>query len=712
MWKRIAITALAIAVLAGPGTLSAAAVKIDKLKYPTLGKIHIPEVERVELPNGLVLMMVEDHELPLVHFRALVRAGMVYHPEGNAALPGVFSEVQRTGGTGSQTGDEIDEILEQIGASVETSLGTSSGSVSAECLKEYVDTVLPIFADVLRNPEFREDKIDLAKTQFRGVISRRNDDVGTIVRREFGKLLYDENSPYASQVEYADIGSLTREDLQEFHQKFYHPNGVILGIWGNFDTAAMKAKIEVIFGSWPRKEIRYPAKPEVSASVPRSINYIEKTDIEQAFIRVGHLSVRWDDPDLPKIEIMNSILGSGGNSRIFRTVRTDKGLAYSAGGGIRPAYDHPGYFFASLSTKFATTREALDTMLDVIREFREAEVTDEELALAKDAYLNSFAFQFDSTGEVLGRLMTYEYFGYPEDFLQKYRAGVEKVTAADVLEVAKRHIHPDRLVIVVAGDASRFDKPLAELGQVAQIDITIPEPKSQEMVAAATPESLARGREVSANAVRSVGGAEPVAEVETLTLTTSITLKLPQGELEASGTQTFVYLDPPRIRVEMNAPFGKIIQVLDGENGWSQTPQGIGPLPEQQAAALRKESKFGWIPLMRALASEEVEVQSLGSILFEEKDVEDLLLRFADGTTAHVYVDSGDYTVLGIRRMGNTLQGPAEIVQVMSDFRSLGDLKFPFSITTKAAGQVIQEVQISEVEVNSTIDDQLFARPE
>lgn len=703
---------LAIVLAAATALVSigiATAVNVNKLTYPPLGKIEIPKVERVELANGMILMLVEDHELPLVNFRALVRAGEVFGTGGNAALANVFDEVQRTGGTEKMTGDEIDQVLESIGASVETSLGTSSGSVTAQFLGDQIDTVLPIFADILMHPRFRQEKIDLAKTQLRSVVARRNDDSFGIMQREFGKLLYGADSPYASQMEYSDLKALKRQELLSFHSRYYHPNGIILGIWGDFNTDAMRSKVTNAFSSWQRSAIDYPPLPEIDESVAGSVNYIEKTDIEQALVLFGHLSVRWDNPDLPKIQIMNSILGSGFTSRIFRIIRTEKGLAYAAGGRISPAFDHPGTFFSFCSTKFATTHEALTAMQDVIKDFREGGVTEEELTVAKDHYLNSFAFQFDSTGEVLGRLMTYEYYGYPADFLQNFRKGVDAVTQADILEVARKYIHPDDMIILVIGDDSRFDAPLTDLGQIAEIDISIPEPRSDEVIALATPEALARGRQLTDKTIGKLGGPGPFAKVKTLVLNSSITMMLPQGEMEISGVQTMIL--PDRMYLEIKAPFGKVIQVLNGETGWTSTPQGVSSLPAQQAEMMGREARFQWIPLFQKLASDEVELQSLGSIQFEERKAEDIYLTFSDGTTAHLYIDAADFTPLGIRRMGSTMQGPAEILQLLSDFREVGQVMMPFSIKVETDGKVIQEVQISEILLNTSIDESIFVMP-
>ncbi|MFQ5677548.1 MAG: M16 family metallopeptidase, partial [bacterium] len=228
---------------------------------PKLHDLKIPEVKQVTLDNGMQLFLLEDHELPLINVSARIRTGSIYEPAEKIGLASITGQVMRTGGTKSRTGDEIDEILESIAASVETSIGESSGSASMSVLKKDFDTGLTILADVLMNPEFRQDKIELAKVQERSSIARRNDDVGGIAFREFAKLVYGPESPYARQSEYATIDKITRDDLIAFHKKFYHPNNVMLGIWGDFNSKEIIGEIEAAFKAWPKAEIKFPPKP-------------------------------------------------------------------------------------------------------------------------------------------------------------------------------------------------------------------------------------------------------------------------------------------------------------------------------------------------------------------------------------------------------------------------------------------------------------------
>jgi zinc protease len=451
-------------------------VSYKQLKYPKLRDVEIPEVERVTLANGMRLFLLEDHELPLISISALIRVGSIYEPADKVGLADITGEVMRTGGTISKTGDELDEELEQIAASVETGIGLTSGWASASVLKEDIDTGLSILADVLVNPAFREDKIMLAKMQHRSAIARRNDNVGAIASREYDKIIYGPESVYARHTEYATIDNISRDDLFAFHKKFYHPNHVMLAVWGDFNAKQMVTKVEEAFKGWQRVDMALSAFPEVKYEFLKTVNLIRKDDVNQSNIYLGHIGGLRNDPDYFALTVMNEILGGAFTSRLFKNVRSRQGLAYSAFGVYSANFSYPGVFYVGCQTKSESTVQAIRAMIREVEKMTESEVTDEELALAKESYLNSFVFNFDTKGEIVNRLMTYEYFGYPADFLERTKENIEKVTKADVLRVAQKHLRPDKVQILAVGRSKDFDEPLSTLGPVREIDITIPEP--------------------------------------------------------------------------------------------------------------------------------------------------------------------------------------------------------------------------------------------
>ena len=467
---------MGLMVLPWIGGSALAQTPYQDLEHPKLNDIRVPEVEQVTLSNGMKLFVLEDHELPLIRLSARIRVGSINEPPEKVGLASLTGSVMRTGGTTSRTGEEIDEELESIAASVETGIGLNSGSASMSVLTKDLGTGLPILADILMNPAFPEKMIQLGRLRRRSAISRRNDSVSALASREFSKLIYGADSPYARSVEYATIDSITREDLISFHQRFFYPNNMMLAVWGDFQTSDMIQKIEEAFQGWEQREIQASLPPKVNYEFRKTVNFIQRDDVNQTNIFMGHVGGLRNDPDYFALVLMNRILGSGFTSRLFKEVRSRQGLAYSVFGYYSANFDHEGIFYIGCQTKSETTVQAIRALIAEVEKMAESEVTDEELELARASYLNAFVFNFDSKGEIVNRLMTYAYYGYPLDFLEKAKEKIEKVTKSNILRVVRKHLHPDQMQILAVGRSQDFDEPLSVLGPVNQMDITIPEP--------------------------------------------------------------------------------------------------------------------------------------------------------------------------------------------------------------------------------------------
>lgn len=449
-----------------------------QVPIPALHPFHPQEPRRVELPNGLVIFLQEDHELPFINGTIRVRGGGRDLPADKAGLEEIYADVWRTGGTKSKTGDELDDFLEMRAAIVEASPGVDSTSLGWSSLKEDFDQVVPVVLDLLQNPEFRQEKIDLSKGQLASIISRRNDDINQIAQRESTQLAYGRDNPYARIPEYSTVASITRDDLLKWHKRTVAPNNMILGISGDFDPALMEGKLRDAFGKLPKGE-PFP-KSEISFQEPTpGIYFIEKEDVNQSTVEMVDLGIERRNPDYYAVEVMNDLFGGGFSSRLFVNIRTKQGLAYSVGGGIGAGYDHPGLQRFTVGTKSNTTAAAIEALRQQIDELLQKGVTEAEVRRAKDSILNSFIFSFDSKQKVLAERMSYEFYGYPADFLERYRAGIEKVTIADVDRVAKKYIHPDKLAVLVVGNSKDFDRPLSTFGKVTNVDITIPQPPAK-----------------------------------------------------------------------------------------------------------------------------------------------------------------------------------------------------------------------------------------
>ena len=445
------------------------AMKFDPVTFT------IPEVERIVLENGIIVYLLPDPELPLVTVSAMIRTGAIFEPPDKVGLAALTGAVMRTGGTARMTGDQIDEELEFLAAVVTIGIGRESGMASLDILKKDLSRGLAIFADMLRTPAFEPARVELAKHQTLDAIRRRPDSPAGIASREFRKLMYGADHPLGRDSTIESVSRITGEDLVAFHRRYFTPNGLILGVSGDFEKPAMLDLLRRTFGDWKPQPVTLPAIPPVDGSPSpessRSVNILHR-DLTQTYLRVGHLSVKEDDPDFFALALLDDILGGNSfTSRLFRDVRSSQGLAYSVGSRLVPGNLGPGVFLLYAQTKGSSTSQALASMLDHMERLRQEPVTDDELQFAKDAFLNSFVFSFADAGLIVNRLMALEYYGLPRDFLQRFRDNVVKLTKEDLLHVARKHLHPDRITILAVGKDDDIEKPLSTFGQVRHLTL-------------------------------------------------------------------------------------------------------------------------------------------------------------------------------------------------------------------------------------------------
>jgi zinc protease len=446
-----------------------------KIPIPPLHAFKPAQPKRIELANGLVIFLQEDHELPFINGTILIRGGSRDEPDAKLGLVSLYGETWRTSGTATIDGDKLDDKLEAKAASIETSGGGASTTMTWSSLKPDFDTVFASALDLLLHPTFKADKLQLAKGQLETGIARRNDDASGIATREAVKLAYGPNNPYARQVEYATVETITLDDLKAWHDKTVVPSNMIVALSGDFDSTAMEAKLRAAFEPLPRGE-RFQSVKATFTDPKKSVNFVEKSDVNQSNVLIVGLGTERSNPDYYALSVMNEIFSGGFGSRVVQNVRTKLGLAYSVSGSFSASYDHPGIFYVIAATKSGSTVAATQAMLAEIGRLKTDPPTPAELSKAKDQVLNSFVFHYDSPDKTLSEQVTLAFYGYPADTLEKYKTGIEKVTAADVTRVANKYIDVSKLAIIAVGNESEIKPPLSTLGPVTTIDVTIPPP--------------------------------------------------------------------------------------------------------------------------------------------------------------------------------------------------------------------------------------------
>jgi zinc protease len=682
-------------------TAIAQVTSVDEIKTPPLRKFSTPQPKRIALPNGMVIFLQEDHELPLIKGRATIRGGNRDVPADKAGMMGIYSGSWRTGGTASKTGDELDEFLDARAARVEAGAGGDSATVNLDVLKQDFDAVYPIWVEILRKPELRQDKIDLAKTQANTGISRRNDEPGGIIGREAQKLGYGADSPYARQPEYATIASITRDDLLAFHRKTVHPNNIILAFIGDFDSAKMEKRLRDSFASWPRgPQVAKPTFTDTSAKP--GVYFVAKDDVTQANIAMVHSGTERNNPDYYALNVMNEIFGGGFSGRLMQKLRSEKGLTYGVGGGVGANWDYPGLFRVQMATKSGTTLESIAALREEISRLASAPVTPKELSLAKESILNAFVFTMDTREKALNQQVLLELYGFPSDYYVKYPSMIEKVTAADVERVAKTYVHPDRLAVLVVGNQKDFEKPLSSLGTVTTIDVTIPEPGGAEKKVAPSA-SNAEGPALFAKVVEFVGGKANIDAVNGSRVAASLTMNTPQGAMSMEQTTILQY--PSTWRQETTLPMGTMTSVIAPGVAFAITPVGTQDLPPSRRDAVLTDLKTEYFHILRH-ANPKYTFTAGGT----EKigDVETRILEISpEGGVVRWYIEPATGRLVRVVR--TTQMG--ESATDYSEWKKFGALQLPTVATITRGTEKVGEGRVSAVEINPTIDPKLFAKP-
>ena len=712
MKPSLAMLLIAVAsIFASASQATAQADTWQQIQIPSLPSFKPPQPKRVELKNGMVIFLQEDHELPLIDGTARIRGGSVNEPAGKVGLVDMYGEVWRTGGTKTQTGDQLDDFLEVRAAKVETGGGPDSTTISWSCLKGDLDDVFKAFVDVLQNPEFRADKLDIAqKEEFDG-ISRRNDEVGEIAHRESVKLGYGPNNPYARVPEYATVALVTRQDLIDWHGKYVHPNNIILGVSGDFDSAAMEARLRAAFDSWPKGPAA-PRKIDVKYSPAPSAYYlVSKEDVNQSNIHMVGLGTTRDNPDYYAISVFNEAFGGGFSSRLFNDIRTKRGLAYSVGGGIGTNFGHPGILQVTIGTKSQSTIEAIQAATEDIENLSKQPITDDEIQRAKDAILNAFIFRLDSPDKILAERMTYEYYGYPPDWLDKFQEEVKKVAAADVNRVASKYLHRDQMAVLVVGNPKEFEKPLSSLGPVKNIDITIPPPPAEKGQAQAEEKSQPaasnpEGKALAAKVAGAMGGLPKLKSIKTMHV------NIAESDSGGPPSPVDVWLAfPDRMHVDVQTPQGNLTIVASPDAAFMvMAGMGSRSMPPAQKTEMLSQLQHDLVYVAQHADDPAFTFTAAGT---EKIGGVDAAVLDIDGAIPWVrwYIDPKTGYILREKYKGMGQTGPFEGETNLADWRAADGITMPYKHQNQQNGKETSNAEVKKLELNPQVDPKLFAKP-
>lgn len=465
-----------------------------ELQFPALS-FEPPSVDeyRRDLIGGASAYLVEDHQLPLVSVGLTIRTGGYLVPNDHLGLAGFTGSQMRSGGTKTMSAREFDEESAFLATQISSNIGATSGGASVNCLKSTLDASLAMLFDMLKNPGFDPERLEISRTQTLQGMQRRNDRLRSIQSREFARLMRGDNHFTTKQSTAATVKSITPDLMRDFHQSYLDPSRFIFAVSGDFDTEDMVRRLNAALqDGWPANA-KNPGKIPAPNHTPQAGVYIVdkvERDINQSHVAIGHPGIERSNPDHIAVGIMNDILGGGGFiSRIMSRVRSDEGLAYSAGSSFRAGTYYPGLFQAAFQSRNPTCAQAAAIIFEEIDRIRNEKVSALEIDTAKSSAIEIFPRFFATAGQIAGTFAADEYTEREAGYWEKYRERVADVGIDDVLDAAQKYLHPEKSVVLAVGNreamlAGNPDKPDYSFEKFAHGNeihsIPLPDPMTME----------------------------------------------------------------------------------------------------------------------------------------------------------------------------------------------------------------------------------------
>jgi zinc protease len=687
--------------------------------------VTIPPHEIRRLPNGLRVVVVEHHEQPLVSLRLLVGAGTA---EDLAPKLGVANMVAALldRGTTTRTAEQIAEAVDTIGGKVGVEAGTDATFAYITVLKNGLPLGLDLLSDIVRSPAFAQDALDRQRDQLRSALRMSYQDPGYLASIVFRRLVYGFHPyGYPGTGTPASIERITRSDLVEHHQRYFAPGNCTLAVVGDVTAADAFAAVDKAFGGWERRDVLTPLTLGQPAPAHRVV-IVDLPGKMQTEIRAGHLGILRKSDDFTAVDLAVRILGGGGANRLQQVLRTRLGIAYGASADLN-AYRRTGAIIAEAGARPEASGEALRAMVGQFGRLQDQRVEVRELDAAKAFLAGSFPLSIETLDDIATKVLTALFYELPLSDLEAFRERVSAVTPDDIQRAARAHLRPDRLSMVLVGDApfivSQLERVGFRTGQVvsaADLDVT-----AADLVRPARPAgttapltSVAKGvsredwgnvRSVLDPAVAAAGGLEALRGVKTVRATARTVMQTPAGPMRAT-TRTYVEY-PGRMRVDATLPSGEVVQAYIDGQAWLRDPAGIRdaptPMRDEFAQGLRRD----WIALFLAVADNRV----LGRVLPDEKGLAGRPLRvvelWSEGLSpTRVAIDAETRLIAWVSYQTGGQGGRVTVKESFDDYRDVTGIRIPFTAVVRRDNAVLLERTLTDVQINVTIPPTFFQK--
>ena len=759
--RSAALTAFAKAAAVKKGcataaiVLAAAAASAQTRQWPSerppgplaAREIKFPPYELQTLPNGLQVVAVLHHEQPVVNMRLLIRAGAASDPKNKLGIAHMAAWLLDQG-TKAKSASELNDEIDFLGGAMGAGAGTDLTFVNIVVMKDSFEKGMRMLSDMARDPGFAQAEIERQRQQTLSGLRVSLEDPEYVANSVFDRLVYGFH-PYGLPETGTPetVGSITRDDLVAYHQKFFAPNNAILAIVGDVTAEEAFNTAKKVFADWEKRDLsaqKYIDPPDPT----RRVIVINKPDAVQTEVRVGHLGIPRKHRDYMAVNLAIRILGGEGSNRLHQVLRTQRGLTYGAQANM-DTLKETGDFQAETNTRSEATGEVLRLIVDEFWRLQRERVSEYELADAKAYLTGSFPLTIETPESIAMQVVNVLFYGLPLEELQTFRERVNAVTVDDIQRVAREYLRPDRLSVVLVGNASAFGSQLKGVGfgtyetvELGDLDLTAANFKRGAARAAVggpdaagadqrvgpgghrgpplryvddnqqstiAPQEGEKAKTLLDQAIAAKGGLEKLRGIKTIVA--AQTMKNPDAEGRVTETTSYIQY-PDRFRIETKVPDGMVVQAYDGTEAWTREPRSTRPriLPEQLARNARDSLRRDTLLLLLAAKDGKLTPRILPDVKDASGRVDHALeVSGPDLNPVVLYIDPATSLV---RKQVFAGEGPGRplIEEQFSDYRPVDGIQLAFTASRKVGPQTVER-RASSIKINPPIDPTLFKRP-
>ena len=702
--------------------------------------VKFPPYEIRKLANGLQVVLVSHHEQPAVSVRMLVRAGAAQDPKGKMGVAMLTAALLDQGAAG-RSAEQIADAIDFVGGILGTGAGTDLTYVNAVVMKDSLPLALQLMSDVVRRPTFAQEEIERQRQQALSGLQVAAEDPDSVASQVIDRLIFGFHPyglPGTGTAE--SLAKLTRQDFVEFHQQYFVPNNALVAVVGDISADEAMAGLEKAFGDWQPREVPV-FKPTEPPQPTKRVIVIDRPDAVQTEIRVGQLGIPRKHADFLVMDQAVKILGGEGANRLQQVLRSQRGLTYGASADLE-TYKAAGAIVAETDTRTEATAEVLRVTVDEFYRLQRERVYDGELEGAQAYLAGHFPLTIETPDAIATQVLNHLFYELPLEELQTYPDRVRSVSPEDVQRAARSYMRPDRLAVVLVGNADAFVKDLPGVGfgeferiPMSQIDLlaadlrkggprigALDRPqasgvRNQTTAWALMPERAAYQERSSQapsqaiaiirQAVEAHGGLDALQRVKSLSAVGTTTLTTPDGEIKATTRTAIEY--PARVRVEAQLPDAHIVQVYADGQGWLKDPGGVREAPAEMLQDFRASAQRDPIALLRGAAAGTLRARALPDESHDGRTLKVVEVS-AEGVPAVRLFFAADGTLFKLG-YSTRAQGAVYSEEIFSDYRKVDGVAVPFKASVVRGGVTVMERVLTDVTINPALAPETFAKP-